>query len=46
LFQTSEEFEEITIPFSDLQPAYFGRIVNSDPFDKESAREIGIILSD
>jgi len=45
-FQTPWEFEEIIIPFSDLEPAYFGRIVKAEPFDKESAREIGIILSD
>jgi len=45
-FKTPWEFEEITIPFSDLQPAYFGRNVKADPFEKESAREIGVILSD
>lgn len=45
-FKTPWEFEEITIPFTDLQPAYFGRSVKADPFEKESAREIGVILSD
>lgn len=45
-FQNPWEFEEVTIPFTDLEPAYFGRTVKADPFDKESAREIGIILSD
>lgn len=45
-FQTPGEFEEITINFTDLEPAYFGRIVKADPFEKESAREIGVILSD
>jgi len=45
-FETPWEFEEITIPFTYLEPAYFGRIVKADPFEKESAREIGIILSD
>jgi len=45
-FQSPWEFEELTINFSDLQPAYFGRSVKADPFEKESAREIGVILSD
>lgn len=46
LFQTPWEFEEITINFDDLQPAYFGRIVNATSFNKQSAREIGVMLSD
>lgn len=45
-FETVWEFEEITINFSDLEPAYFGRNVDADRFDKNSAREIGVILSD
>lgn len=45
-FETVWEFEEIEIPFSNLVPAYFGRNVDTDRFDKDSAREIGVILSD
>jgi hypothetical protein len=45
-FKTPWEFEEITIRFDQLQPAYFRRVVSANPFEKESAREIGIILSD
>lgn len=45
-FQTPGEFEEITINFTNLEPTYFGRIVQANPFEKESAREIGVILSD
>jgi hypothetical protein len=45
-FKTPWEFEEITVSFNDLQPAYFGRMVSANPFEKESAREIGVILSD
>jgi hypothetical protein len=45
-FTTPWEFEEITINFTDLEPAYFGRTIKANSFEKESAREIGIILSD
>ncbi len=45
-FVTPGEFEEISINFTDLEPAYFGRIVKADPFEKESARGIWVILSD
>lgn len=45
-FQTPWEIEEVTVSFTDLEPAYFGRRVDTDPFNKDAAREIGIILSD
>ena len=45
-FQDSGEFEDIEIAFTDLVPASFGRAVDVEPFKKESAREMGVILSD
>jgi hypothetical protein len=45
-FKNPWEFEEIIINFEDLEPAYFGRIVNAAAINKETAREIGVILSD
>ena len=45
-FQTPWEFEEVTIPFTALEPSYFGRTVNTDAFDKDTAQQMGVILSD
>ena len=45
-FQTPWEFEEVTIPFTALEPSYFGRIVNTDAFSKDKAQQVGVILSD
>jgi len=45
-FQSSNQFEEITIPIIELEPVFFWRSVKAAPFDKENAREIGFIISD
>ena len=42
----SDNWQEVTIKLSGLQPAFFGRAVQADSFDKSEAREIGIILND
>ncbi len=45
-FTTTNQWEELSIPFSTLTPAFFGRTVAADPFRKQNAREIGIIIND
>ncbi len=41
-----DDWQEVEIRFEDLKPAFFGRRVLADGFNKNQAREIGIILND
>ncbi len=44
--KASEAWQEVMIKFSDLAPAFFGRPIDAQSFNKDEAREIGIILND
>ncbi len=47
-FQSMEnEWQEVTIPFSDFTPRFRGRIImNAGPLDSSNIRQLGFLISD
>lgn len=45
-FAPKDEWQEVSVLFSDLFPALFGRPVDDLPFDKTLATRMGIMISD
>jgi transcription termination factor NusB len=45
-FENPWSFEEIKIPITSFKPTFFGSRINASSFQKDTAREIGFIISD